>query len=363
MSDKKLSFLGFAAVVSVVLAVAVSQFANKSKLTPAGTGYLLQGLDPATITQIIVKQGGNTVTLNRKDNGFVVAEKSDYPAATKIINNLITSCLDIKTVEPYTEDKANYKDLGITEENMQGMITFYGSDGKIITGFIIGKETESGKGNYFYGKRVNDNQVYVLRDVPWIQANAIEYVISELINLKKDSIDWVTVTSVKDSYSFVSEANGTEIKLQELPAGKKQKESECKQVFNAMTSLRFEDVMTESQANDLVFDRKFNCQLKDSTLFSIKIAKKDADTYIKCSAEFTDKTQVRKEEGVESPEELQKKEAKLLAREKSQKLQETTSGWVYKIPSYLADNMTKPMTELVEDANDVNATAGKVIQK
>jgi hypothetical protein len=358
MSDKKLSVLGILAAASIVIALVVSQYANRAKSVSSAMGSLLQGIDPASIQKIIVKQGGNTVTLQHKGDVFVIAEKDGYPAATKVVNNLFTSAMDIKTVELYTEDEKNYADLSVTDTNAQAMITFYGADDKLITGFIIGKDTESGKGSLCYGKLVSDKKVYVLANVPWIRSEAVEYTNQELIYLKKENIDWVTVTSSSESYSLVADANGAVVKLKELPAGKKQKDSECQQVLGALSNLKFDDMMSEDKAKDLTFDRKFSLMNKDSTLISIEIAKKGEDTYIKCNVDFTDKTQVTKEQGVESPEELKKKEAKLLAKESAMKLADATKGWVYKVPSYMGTNMTKSLTDLVEDvakdANDVN---------
>jgi flagellar biosynthesis/type III secretory pathway M-ring protein FliF/YscJ len=90
MSDKKLSVLGILAVVSIVLALAVSKYVNKSKPVTPGMGVLIQGLDPASVHKITVKQGGNTVTLNRDEDEFAIEEKDDYPAAMKVVNNLFT---------------------------------------------------------------------------------------------------------------------------------------------------------------------------------------------------------------------------------------------------------------------------------
>jgi len=355
MSNKRLSVLGIMAAVSVVLAVAVWQYANRVQPATSGTGYIIQGLDPAAIARITVKQGENAVTLNRQKNGFVVAEKSNYPAANKIINNLLTSCLDIKTVEFYTEDEKNYKDLGVTEEDAQGIIKFSDVNGKIITGLIIGKDTESGKGTMSYGKLVNDGKVYVLTDIPWLQGPAIDYVNRELLSISRKDIDNVTISSPDETYTLTSEANGVNIVLKDVPTGKKQKDSDCSQVLSVLGNLKFDDVKTEAEMKDLKFDNKISCLLKDSTLFNFEIAKKDSKTYVKCGVEFTDKTPLRKEQEVESQEELKKKEAKLLAKDKAKKFEETTSGWIYEIPSYYADNLTKPMSALVEDiAADAN---------
>jgi len=352
MSNKRLSFLGILAAASIVFAVFVSQFVNKSKQASAPAGYLIQGLDPAAVAKIVISTDGNTITLNRQQNGFVVENKSNYPASTKTINALITSCLNIKIVEFYTEDESNYEDLGVTEKSGQAVVKFLDANSQVITGLIIGKDCPSG--GLYYGRLINDSKVYVMDNVPWPGASPVEYINKELVILNKAEIASVTVKSPSDSYTLIPEANGTEVILKETPAGKIQKDSECQSVFSALANLSFEDVNKVSDKPDLKFDREYGCLLKNSTLFLIEIAQKDSKTYIKCSADFTDKTQVKKEEGVESQEELKKKEKKLLAREKVKKFQDATSGWVYEIPSYYADKMTKPMKELVENATEPN---------
>ena len=349
MSDMKLSLLGILAVVSIILAVFVSQFAHRSKPTSAGPGNLIQGLDPATIAEIVTGKGDEQVSLKRRGNSFVVASKSFYPASNKAVNDLIASCLDIRTVELYTEDKANYKDLGVTEEDAKDIVKFLGSDGKIITGVIVGNSRE--KDGMTYARLINDDKVYIIYNAPWIKSSPLDYIEQELISINKADINSVTVTSSEGAYTLVSEANGAEVALKELPAEKKQKKNECISVLSALTSLRFDDVDTVAEKPDLKFDREYTCLLKDSTLYLIEIAQKDSKTFIKCNVDFTDKTPVKKEEAVESQEELKKKEAKLLAKDKVKKVQEICEGWVYQIPEYKAKNMTKPLTELIEDVN------------
>ncbi|MGB8227246.1 MAG: DUF4340 domain-containing protein, partial [Sedimentisphaerales bacterium] len=207
------------------------------------------------------------------------------------------------------------------------------------------------EGDMAYGRLVNDNKVYVIYNPPWVKSSPMEYIEQELISADKANIDSVTVTSPNETYTLTGEANGTEAILKELPAGKQQKKNECEAVLDVLTSLRIDDVNAAGENPDLKFERKFECLLKDSTLYTIEIAQKDSKTFAKCSVEFTDKTAVKKEQGIESQEELKKKEAKLLAREKAGKFQETCEGWIYQIPDYKAKNMTRPIAELVEDVN------------
>jgi hypothetical protein len=108
------------------------------------------------------------------------------------------------------------------------------------------------------------------------------------------------------------------------------------------------------KSSDLTFDKQYLCRLKDSTIYTLGIAKKDDKTYAVCSADFTDTTPVEKaplNQGgeVESEEELKKKEAKLLARDEAKNFTEKHQGWVYEIPDWKAKNLTKALSDLIED--------------
>ena len=135
--------------------------------------------------------------------------------------------------------------------------------------------------------------------------------------------------------------------------GKKLKDGDCESVFTALNNLRFEDVMkTPATGKELTFNKKFVCRLKDSTVYTMKIAQKDDKTFITCRAWFTDKTPVTKEEGiVESEEELKKKEAKLLARDKAEEFSSRHSNWVYEISESDARKLVKKLSELLENEN------------
>jgi len=349
MSDKKLSRLGVAAAASIVLAVFVWQVVGRIKPTSAGQGNLIQGLDPAAIAEIVTGKGNEQISLKRRDKGFAVANKNFYPASNRVINDLLAGCLDIRNVELYTKDKANHKDLGVAEENAKDIVKFLDSNGKIITGVIIGNTRQ--EGDTAYGRLIGDDKVYVIYNPPWVKSSPLDYIDTELILINKADIESVTVTSPKETYTLTGEANGTEAVLKELPDGKKEKKKECLAVFGALGNLRFDDVNAAAEITGLNFDRQYKCLLKDSMLYTIEIAQKDSNAFIKCSAEFTDKTPVRKEEAVESQEELKKKEAKLLAKEKAKKFTDTCDGWIYQIPEYKAKIMTRPMAELIEDVN------------
>lgn len=352
MSNKKLIILGVITACMIAWAIVQAYISNRPKTKTEKPAYLIQGLDPAKIDSIILGTGENKVTLKRVGGQFVVTNKYNYPAEPNDINNLITSCLDIKTQELYTDNPSNHKDLGVTEEDAKYIVKFLKPDLDILVGVIVGKSKGQGRGAFV--RLIPGDKVYVTLERPRIKDQAMNYINRELVSVDRKNIESVTVSSSDETYTLKTKDDGENIILENHPPGKNLKDNDCENVFTSLNNLRFEDVRKPKAANEeLAFNRNFVCRLKDSTVYTIKIAQKDDKTFITCQAEFTDKTPVTKEEGiVESEEELRKKEAKLLAQDKVEKFSTKHSNWIYEIPEYDAKNLMKKLSDLYEDEKE-----------
>jgi hypothetical protein len=349
MSDKKLALLGIIAAGSVIWAVVQTRISNKPRIATDKPAYLIWGLETRDIDSITIGTGDNEVTLKRQAGGqFVVTNKDNYPAEMKQINDLITKCLDIQTTQFITEKKENHETLGVTEAKARNVVKFFKSDGSLLTGIIVGNARQTGQSSYV--RRATDDKVYVAQNVPWLGSGSMSYIKAELITVARDNIESVTVVSPDGQYTLKRKTEGEGIMLEYIPAGKKLKDSDSKSVFNAATDMRFTDVKKQSaETNELNFDRQYICKLKDSTVYTLKIARKDGKTFVLCEAEFTDTTPVTVKQEGESEEELKKKEAKLLARDKAKKFTAEHQGWIYEIADWKAQNLTKELSVLLED--------------
>ena len=352
MSNKKLALLGIVAVVMVILAVLQKPSSEKMKSGGEGQSYLIQGLNPSDIYSIVLGTGSDIVTLKRHGGRFVVAEKDDYPAKTDAINDLITACLDIKTTEMYTDDKKNHKDLGVTEEDAESVVKLFKADSSQLAGFVIGKNKGYDRGTFV--RLVSDDKVYLSVDMPRINTNMMDYIESSLLSINSKDIESVQVVSDKESYSIKRKEGGDGLVLENIPEGKKQKDDVCKSVFEAATSLWLTDV--SQGTSGVLFDKKYICRLKDSTVYTLEIAQKESKNYIICSAEFTDPTVVTKPEAEESEDELKKKEALLLGRDNAREFSGKHKGWIYEIDQYKADHLVKAFSELIEDEKKPQVT-------
>ncbi|NQT00671.1 MAG: DUF4340 domain-containing protein [Planctomycetes bacterium] len=345
MSNRKLTILGIVAVLMVIWAVAQSRVSNRPRTETDGPAYLIQGLDPADIDSIVLGNGEDMVTLKRQRGGFVVVNKDNYPAKASEINNLITKALEIQTSQFITDNAANHEDLELTEEKASAMVKFFKADSSLLTGIVGGKAKELGQGTYV--RLASNDSVYVAPSLPWIGGTAMSYIGQELISVKREDIVSVTVGSASGKYTLKTTDDGKGVILENIPAGKKYKSDDGDNVFTALTNLTCDDVMKKS--GDLTFAKQYVCTLKNSTVYTLKIAQKDDKTYVVCEADFADKTGVTKGSEVESEEELKKKEAKLLAQEGAIKFTAKHKGWVYEIAEWKAKNLIKELSDLIED--------------
>ena len=348
MTNKKVTILGIIAIIMVVLAVIQSRIANKPLTVSAAPTNLIQGLDTAEIASIVLGSADEPVTLKRSNGIFVVENKDNYPADTGIINRVITNCLSVQVDQPFTKNPKNYNDLGVDEKQAPNIVKFFKQDGSLITGVIFGSAKQGGSGSFV--RRVGDENVYVALSHTWPANRAIDFVNRELIAISTDKIDSVTVSSPDGQYTLKDDPNSSDPLLTQIPQGKKAKDSDCRDVFNTLQNLRFQDVMLlDSIKNKLTFDSTYECKLKDSSLYEFKIAKLEDKYYMTCSAQFTDTTPVTKGSEVESQEQLKQKEAKLLAKEKAIKFAQTTANWVYQFNEYEAKNLIKKLSDLIEE--------------
>lgn len=348
MSNQKLGIIAIVAAVMVIWATVQSRIPGRKRAEPSGPTYLVQGLDPGAIASIVVGQGKNAVKIERQQGQFVVVNKANYPADTKQINDLITKSLDIKTSEVYTSNPKNHEELEVTEAKAKHIVKFFKQDGSLLTGIVIGKSQESGQDSYV--RLASSDTVFLAQSVPWFRDKALDYVNQEIAAVKREDVNFVTVTTPEGAYTLRPQKGGDGVVLGDLPADKKLKDSDAKSVFNALASLRFDDVNKPDDVKGLAFDTTYVCRLNNSTEYTLHSAKKGTKTYLVCEAEYTDPTKVTiNPNEKDSPEELKKKEAKLQAQENAIKFTARHKDWIYQVPDWKAKYLMMKRSELLED--------------
>ncbi|MBN1126865.1 MAG: DUF4340 domain-containing protein [Sedimentisphaerales bacterium] len=353
MSNKKLGILATVACVMIFWAVAQSYIANRPAAGDEVPGYLIGGVEIDNIASIRIVTKDEPIRLIRQGKGFVLGNRNNYPAKTGEVNNLIASCLDIKPAELITDNKDNHEALGISEDKARYIVTFFDKETNPITGFYLSeRDYDAPGGGNTYARKLDEDKAYRLKDDNFPYINTMDFVEQELITTDRTNIQRVTVTSPDGAYTLKRDTEDQDkISLETMPEGKKFKGSTYKTIFEALSSLRFDDVKSfTDEMQKLEFTTTYVCELKDSTIYTLKIAKNEDKYWIRATAEFTEKTPVTMTRGqTESEEELKKKEARLMAEESAQKFAQMHKDWLYEISSYKAENLTKKLSDLLED--------------
>ena len=159
----------------------------------------------------------------------------------------------------------------------------------------------------------------------------------------------MTVTDPnQSSYTLTSPPDGTEIVMESMPAGKQFKGSNASSLFGSLSYFRIDDVLPSAKAPSLEFNHSYVCELKNHVLYTVRLAKDKEKTYARVSARYTGpEPEVQKQ--VESEDKLKEREALFLAKDTAEAFNHRNSGWIYVIPSYKAEEMTRTQSDLLED--------------
>jgi hypothetical protein len=357
MTNRKLMILSIVAGVMVLLTVTQRVHENQVPQREYVSGsYLIQGLDSPQVSSILIGTGVDAVKLERKVNGFVVASKGDYPAVMSKINEVIRTCLDIRTISEVTSDVSNHSDLEVVEDKARTLVKFFRTDPnegeQLITGVVVGKtETQTKE---VYVRLAESDKVYTVKTAPVVRKSSLDYVEKEIVNIIKDRVKSVTVSSPEGSYVLrVEDGNDSKIILEGLPEGRQIHDSNCESVLSALSSFSFSDLRSASSMPDLKFERSYSSELNDTVVYSFDIAESEGKIYVKCTAKYTGDKLI-----IEDPAKLAEMTAKITASDNARKFTQRHAGWVYEITDWKAKNLMLKFEDLLKVKAEASVSDG-----
>lgn len=352
MSDRKLAVLGIIAVGLAALAILQSRFSRTYTPPQITLAPLIEGLDIDQVQTILINsKEAQPIRLERRDKTFVVAGKEDYPANLKKVNSLISDCLDLRVTSDalITANPDNHAQLGLTSDTARYEIAFLDGQQKNLVGLLISESDMEEEQSSAAVRLAASNQAWRISDVPYISTRPIDYIDTQILQIQRDKISRVTVTDPnQNTYTLTPIPDTSDVALPDVPPQKQIRQSSARSTFGSLTSLRMEDVMASASAPPLEFNRSYVCELNDHLVYTVRLARSGDKNYIRLSARYTGpEPQVQQQ--VESEEQLRQREALFLAKDTAEAFTRKHAGWVYVIPSYKADEMTRSRNDLMED--------------
>ncbi|MCC7257285.1 MAG: DUF4340 domain-containing protein [Gammaproteobacteria bacterium] len=357
------------AVLATLAALAIAVSMSQQPAGPAGDA-LVAGLKDQLndVTRIVVKAGGDrtVATLERREGGWVVLERDAYPADVgRIRRNLIAlaeaTLLEEKTSNPEFHDRLKVED--IEKEGAGGLRLDIGI-GEQVTGVIIGA-TGVGGGERAYARRPGEATSWLVGGDFDLPQDTGDWLDKLIVDLPAARVQAVTVTQPDGAVLRIEKAGpeAGEFQVRGVPAGR---ELSFPGVGNAIGSAlagleldgvepaagfapgdvqpvtarfeTFDGLVVEAQAYRLPTGLKLRLAATADAALAERFAAVGAtqapagESADKAANNGTATTPRKSVEAVQA---------------EAQALQARLAGWVYSVPGYKSEQLSKRMEDLL----------------
>lgn len=379
MNAKNLTIL---TILTLVVVTAALWFAPKKPATPASAlvfPNLLSHLKD--VTEINVATNSDTFTLlyHREDDQWVIKEKHDYPVAQDKVRSLLLGLADLTTLEAKTSNPKLYSKLGVeevTETDAKSiLLTLKKSPEEKVAAVILGR-SQPAKGDStlseVYIRKLDEKQAWLAQGFLRVDRTPIDWLDKKILDVDGKRIRQVNLNSPEGEkvLVFKDKVEDADYQLADIPEGAKLKAAyELGQIANALSYLNINDVVTEK---DISFDEKKSYRGVFATFDGLEVTmtttEKDGKYYAKFASTFVppatpvkpaeakdgekdkDKDVAKDEkDGKEEVKETKKDELKPAEEVKKEveSITKTLSGWVFEVPKYKADALSKKRADLI----------------
>jgi hypothetical protein len=311
---------------------------------------LVSDLKAADIASVRIVEPKATLTLKRKDEGWVIAERRDFPADVAKVRELVLKVLSLKVgqSEPIAEkDRAR---LNLDASGTQ--LEFAGADGKALSKLVVGRK---------YFKREVENPDKAIGDGRFValpaQAGTVYVVSDPLLLATAKTAEWIDrasfqVEKVKtlelatpsgEGWRIERSGDNADWKLAGIKPGEKLDVGRANAASYSLSMLELADVAPEdAKQSDEMRGLDKPTLIKATTLdglaYEIKVGKPVGDDYY---VSFTSSGAAP-----QGDDERLKKLHERLPRENR------LSSYILLIPKSKLEDTLKPRAELLEKKGD-----------
>jgi hypothetical protein len=306
---------------------------------------LFKDLNASEVAAIRIVEPKSTLTVQRKDERWVISERADFPADVAKVREFVLQALSLKVGQSEPIGDKDRARLNLDDSGTQ--VEFAAADGKALGKLVVGKK---------YFKREVDNPEKARADGRFVAVPSepkMVYVVSDPLNqASTKSSEWIDKSSFQvekvktlevrrpDGAGYRIERDGdtADWRLAGAKPGEKLEITRANAASYSLSLLELADVAPKGTAlEDAV---SIQATTLDGLSYSIKVGKLQGDNY---PVSFTSSGTLRKDD--KDAERLKKVEERM-PREK------LLSDYVLLIPKAKLEDTLKPRAELLEKKDD-----------
>jgi hypothetical protein len=356
---------------AVALALHRRQEAEKPSDAASLGQPLVKNLQAADIAAIAVRDAKGSITVVRKDDGWVVAERGDFPADLSKVKSFVVGVIGLKIGQVERIGDGDRARLELSEpgqaEGAATSVEFRDAGGKTLARLLVGKK---------YFRQEPDDPKTAFADGRFVMLPGephTAYVVADpLAQAVSRSADWIdtrgfAVERVRSLEYRPAEGEGWKIQrpaetgpwqLDGAKGGEKIDQSKANGIASALSQASVADIATSdlTPANTgLDRPAMLTATTFDGLDYTVSIGKSIDQNYYAQVAIAGELVKSRTPEAGEKPEEAAKKDKAFADRAKT--LQErlprekALAGRVLLLPKYTVEGAMKPRADLFETSS------------
>lgn len=359
MRSKALLILVLLTVVVAVAAVVAQR--DTSSVAGAGEPLFPAMLDNINdITTVIGVGGGETFTLVRDGERWVVSEKHRFPANQDDARQLILGAARLTRIEPKTSNPDLYAKIGIDDIHAENgnavQYTFKNAAGDALADIIIG--------NSRLGRADPQASEYFVREPAMAQTwlvqgklpdaiGVIGWLDDRVLKVDRDRVHRVTVEHPDGAIIRVGKKRPSQktFDLLDVPEGTElDSKWKVSDLGRSLATLDLADVIPASQASVSDDGRKVEMTTFDGLRVVLRSVEDGERTLARIYASFDVSAAVPEflPGGVQSEGESELLLSADAVREEADRINQDSQNWIYVVPDYRANYMSITKEELIK---------------
>lgn len=343
MTPKTFTTLALAAGASLLLAAFVHTRADQWDSGSAGGAKLLPSLqrDMGRMATIMLKQGSQSITLERKGDAWSLKDRGGYPVQGERVRALLLKLADAQLVERKTRNPERFGLLELEDIGADGaksrFLAISDEKARPLAELIVGKRSAeqfgAGKGGT-YIRKPGDKDTWLVNAEIDVNPAVGQWVDTTIFEAQIAQVKRVEVTVPGETSNVVVEreagkpANKDSYKLAGMAAGKKLKSDyTLEDLVNAFARVELEDVRKPvTPAADAPAPAVAVYEMENGGKITMRV-RSEADqrwAIVEATGEGDAKAAIDKINGV-------------------------ASGWEFRLPAWKYDQIFKKGSDLVDD--------------
>jgi hypothetical protein len=339
---RNLIVLATATVVAVLLAfAALWQQGNLDRPAYAPQEFLpgfAAHVREAARIHIASKAGGAFDVVFTPEKGWVLPERSNYPASFDLVRRTLVGLAALQTIEPKTAraEWLHYVSLDAPPVGDGIAITVRDEKGRVLAALITGKSAEIGDTSGATGlfvRRPDETQSWLVRSVLDPRSSLSDWIEKSVMDVDRARIQEVDVTPATGRAFVVrrQKPSDPDFALSPLPKGKSVSDPTVPDgVAAAITGFGFDDVRAAGELTAPAGTRLVT-KTFDGLIVTVDVQRQGADYWATISAAALDP-------------------AKPDAAKEAAAINARASGWAYKLPAYKGQLFMTTLDNLLQPA-------------